>query len=88
MRTAQGRRYRDICDGLIAEFASANPVALRELAGLKFSELIQAEVVKGDAKAREDLVRVSHLISRREVALRDTGAPRDFSGISLTPFIE
>ena len=37
MRTERGRRYRDIVDALIAEFGSSNAVALRELAGLKFS---------------------------------------------------
>jgi hypothetical protein len=57
MRTRRGRRWRDIVDALISEFGSSNPVGLRELAGLKFSlEETQAEVVKGNGKAREDLV--------------------------------
>ena len=72
MRTERGRRYRDIVDALIAEFGSSNAVALRELAGLKFSlEQTQAAVVAGDARAREDLVRLSNLITRREGAMRE-----------------
>src|SRR5271154_63231 len=78
MRTQRGRRYRDIVDALIAEFGMANPVGLRELAGLKFSlEQVQGEVVKGSARAREDLVRLSNLVARREQAMSQAGAPRD-----------
>jgi hypothetical protein len=78
MRTGRGRRWRDIVDALIAEFGSANPVGLRELAGLKFSlEETQAEVVKGNGKAREDLVRLSNLLARREAAMRSAGGQRD-----------
>ncbi len=78
MRSPRGRRYRDIVDALIAEFGSANPVGLRELAGLKFTlEQTQASVVAGDERAREDLVRISNLVARREREMRSTGAPRD-----------
>ena len=78
MRTQRGRRYRDIVDALIAEFGTANPVGLRELAGLKFSlEQTQADVIRGIASAREDLVRLSNLVARRETTLRQAGAPRD-----------
>jgi hypothetical protein len=76
MRTSAGRRYRDIVDALAVEFGAAvNPVALRELAGLRYTlEQTQAAVVAGDARARSDLVRVSNLIARRELSLRETSA--------------
>lgn len=78
MRSARGRRYRDIVDALIAEFGSTNPVGLRELAGLKFTlEQTQASVVAGDERAREDLVRISNLVARREREMRSAGVPRD-----------
>jgi hypothetical protein len=73
MRTSAGRRYRDIVDQLAAEFGAVNPVALRELAGLRYTlEQTQAAVVAGDARARSDLVRVSNLIARRERELRES----------------
>jgi len=73
MRTERGRRYRDIVDSLIAEFGKSNPVGLRELAGLKFTlEQTQAAVVAGDqGRAREDLVRISNLVARREAVMRE-----------------
>lgn len=78
MRTERGRRYRDIVDALIAEFGASNPVGLRELAGLKFTlEQTQASVVAGDDRAREDLVRISNLVARREAALRASGTQPD-----------
>jgi hypothetical protein len=71
MRTSAGRRYRDIVDQLAIEFGAVNPVALRELAGLRYTlEQTQAAVVAGDARARSDLVRVN-LIARRELSLRE-----------------
>jgi hypothetical protein len=74
MRTSAGRRYRDIVDALAIEFGVAvNPVALRELAGLRYTlEQTQAAVVAGDARAPSDLVRVSNLIARRERELRES----------------
>jgi hypothetical protein len=71
-RSQEARRFRDIVDVLLAEFgAGADPVALRELAGLKLScEVTQAALLNGDAKARSDLVRISNLVSRRERELR------------------
>ena len=72
MQTSGGRRYRDIVEQIAAEFGAANPLALRELAGLKYTlERTQADVVLGDARAREDLVRLSNLVTRREQALRE-----------------
>jgi hypothetical protein len=88
MRTERGRRYRDIVDALIAEFGSSNPVGLRELAGLKFTlEQTQAAVVAGDDRAREDLVRISNLVARRETAMREAARPaRDWTP-SLAEYI-
>ena len=72
MRSAGGRRYRDLVDQLVSRFGGANLEAVRELAGLRFSlEQCQASVVNGDAHAREDLVRLFNLIGRREKVLRD-----------------
>jgi hypothetical protein len=71
MRSPRGRRYRDIVDALIVEFGASNPVGLRELAGLKFTlEQTQVAIVAGDQSAREDLVRISNLVARRECAMR------------------
>ncbi len=72
MRSPRGRRFRDIVETLMAEYgADCDPVRLREVAGLKFSaEETQARVVHGDARAVEDLVRLSNLIARRETELR------------------
>ncbi len=72
MRSAGGRRYRDLVDQLVSQFGDANLEAVRELAGLRFSlEQCQASAVNGDAHAREDLVRLFNLIGRREKVLRD-----------------
>jgi hypothetical protein len=73
MRTSAGRRYRDIVDQLAAEFGAVHPVALRELAGLRYTlEQTQPAIVAGDARARTDLVRISNLIARRERELRES----------------
>jgi hypothetical protein len=88
MRTERGRRYRDIVDALIAEFGSSNPVGLRELAGLKFTlEQTQAAVVAGDERAREDLVRISNLVARREAVMREGARPARDSTPSLDEYL-
>lgn len=70
MRSPHGRRFRDIVNGLVAEFGEADVTRLRELGGLKYSlEQVQAAVVAGDSRACEDLVRLSNLIARREAEL-------------------
>lgn len=85
MRSAGGRRYRDLVDQLVSRFGDANLEAVRELAGLRFSlEQCQASVVNGDARAREDLVRLLNLIGRREKELgadqqRNPVAPTDLA---------
>jgi hypothetical protein len=88
MRTERGRRYRDIVDALIAECGSSNPVGLRELAGLKFTlEQTQAAVVAGDDRAREDLVRISNLVARREAVMREAARPARDSTPSLDEYL-
>src|SRR5580658_2449638 len=88
MRTQRGRRYRDIVDALITEFGPANPVGLRELAGLKFTlEQTQAAVVAGDPRAREDLVRISNLVARREREMRGASLSRGDAGPTLADII-
>jgi len=76
-RSPRARRYRDVVDALIGEFGLHDPVAIRELAGLKITlEMTQGQVVAGDSRAREDLVRVSNLIARREKEMRDAKLAR------------
>jgi hypothetical protein len=66
-----GLRYRDLVEDIIAKFGAVSPVELRELAGLQYAlEQTQADVVLGDARARDDLVRISNLVARRENELR------------------
>jgi hypothetical protein len=75
MRTRAGQRYRQVVEALVAEFGSANKIALRELAGLRVAlEQTQAAIVAGDTKARTDLVRISNLVARRERELRESSA--------------
>jgi hypothetical protein len=70
-RSAEGKRYRDLLDSLIMEFGAHDPIRLRELAGLKYTqELTQAAAIKGDSTACENLVRLCNLVSRRERELR------------------
>jgi hypothetical protein len=74
MRTQRGRRYRDIVDAVIGEFGAAGDGAIRELAGLRFTqEELQASIVNGtasNARGHADLVRLSTLIARRENEMR------------------
>jgi hypothetical protein len=78
-RSQEARRYRDLVDAVLGEFGSAaDPVAVRELAGLKLSvEITQAALVNGDPKARNDLVRLSNLAKRAERELRASSAVAD-----------
>src|SRR5271166_1347942 len=65
-RSERGRRWRDLLEGLIAEYGTADPEKLREVAALRLSlEATQAAVVNGDILRSEDLVRLANLISRR-----------------------
>jgi hypothetical protein len=75
MRSAAGRKWRDIVDCIIAEFGNAHPEAVRELAGLRFTrERVQSDLVAGNNRAAEDLVRLGRLIHRLEVTMRQSRA--------------
>jgi len=67
LRSLAGRRFSDIYDGLAVEFSGADPERIREITVLKF-ELEKAQAA--GSLSLEDLVRMSHLIERREKALR------------------
>jgi hypothetical protein len=70
-RTRLGRRYQDIVQALAAEYGGVNPVALRELATLRFTlEREQGAIVAGDVRSVEQLVRLTNTIERKERALR------------------
>ena len=89
MRSAAGRRWRDIVDGIIAEFRSANPEAIRELAGLRFTrERVQSDLVAGNNRAAEDIVRLGRLINRREQVLRQQAVDsRSAQPMSLAEYL-
>jgi hypothetical protein len=71
-RTAHGRRFRDLTDELAGEYGQASASALREIAGIKLAvEVATAAAIGGDARARQDLVRLSNLAKRAERDLRD-----------------
>ena len=71
-RSPRGRRWRDLLDGLIAEYGTSYPEKLRSLAVLKLSlEATQEAVLRGDILRSEDIVRLENLIGRRE---RELGA--------------
>jgi hypothetical protein len=73
MRTKAGLRYREIVEALVAEFGSANKIALRELAGHRYSlEQVQALIVAGDVRAHNDAVRLANLIARKEREMRES----------------
>jgi hypothetical protein len=75
MRSTAGRRFVDLVDAALAQFGASNTEAIRELAGLKFTlEQTQAAVVAGDARAKEDMVRIARLIDRREATMRQAAA--------------
>lgn len=70
-RTREGRRYQDVVASIAREFPGAEPVALRELASLKFTlEREQGAVVFGEQPSLEGIVRLTHAIERKERALR------------------
>jgi hypothetical protein len=71
-RSRGGRRYQDIVEALAAEYPGANPVALRELATLRFTlEREQGAIVSGgDQRSLEDLIRLTNSVERKERALR------------------
>jgi hypothetical protein len=66
-RTHAGRLFGDLFDSVAAEFPGADGLRVRQVALLKF-ELEKARAA--GTLTLEDLVRTSHLIERREKALR------------------
>jgi hypothetical protein len=64
MRSAAGRRWRDLVDSVIAQFGDSNTEAILEQT--------QAAAVAGDPKARTDIVRLSRLIEKKESVLRQS----------------
>ncbi len=71
LRSQEGRRYRAIVEELVAEYGQKELTRLRELAGLRISlEIVQVEAMRGSVRAREDSVRISNIICRRETELR------------------
>ncbi len=79
MRSPTGRRYRSLFLELVGEYGEAELTRISELAGLKLTlERTQAETINGAdwraLRAREDLVRISNLIARREGELRSRRA--------------
>jgi hypothetical protein len=73
MRSDQGRRFRDIAALVIAEHGpDLDATRVRELAGIRLAiEVATAAAIGGDAKARQDIVRLSNLAARKERELRE-----------------
>lgn len=71
MRSQEAKVFVARLKEVAAEYPDGEPSRLREIAGLRVAlEQVQLEVLKGNGKAREDLVRISNLISRRENELQ------------------
>jgi hypothetical protein len=88
MRSAAGRRFRDLVDGALAEFGASSTESIRELAGLKFTrELTQSAIIGGDTKATEHLVRLGRLIASLEATMRDAAAAAKAKTPSLSEYI-
>jgi len=70
-RSAQGKRYRDIIDGVVSEFGSAELSLVREVAGLRYViEREQAALITDEERSPENLVRLQNVCSRKERELR------------------
>ncbi len=75
LRSQEGKRYAAVIAELIEEYGDAELTRLRELAGLRISlELAQVKSMRGSLKGREDSVRLSNMIMRREAELRSRSA--------------
>ena len=72
MRSRRARRLKKILSDLIAEFGSARPHALRELAGyrLALDAAVETNVLVNKPVTREDAVRMSNVAARIERELR------------------
>jgi hypothetical protein len=77
MRSQEAKVFLARLEEVTREFPYGDPARLREIAGLRVAlEQTQLEVLRGNARAREDLVRISNLISRREGELNTRQAVR------------
>ena len=65
MRSVDGRRFADIFDGLVQEFADADPARIRDIAILRFAA--EKALAVGNF---EDVVRLHNTIERKELRLR------------------
>jgi hypothetical protein len=65
MRSVDGRRFADIFDGLVQEFADADPARIRDIAVLRFAA--EKALSVGNF---EDVVRLHNTIERKESRLR------------------
>ena len=73
MRSSRGRRYKATVAAVIAEFGLIHPRLLRELAGMRFIlDEAQGAAISGDIHAREDWLKISDLVARREAQMRET----------------
>ncbi len=87
-RTRGGRRYFDIVESLSKEFPGAEPVALRELASLRFTqEMEQGAIIRGEQASPESLIRLSHAIERKERAMRASSRKRLATPTPLGEFL-
>jgi hypothetical protein len=83
-RSRVGRRFTDLVEAALVEFGSHDLDKIRALASLRVSlEQAQHEVLSGDAAVREDLVRLSNLVAKREKELRLAMRQHDASKVSV-----
>jgi hypothetical protein len=71
MRSQEAKVFVARLEEVAAEFPDGEPSRLREIAGLRVAlEQTQLEVLKGNGKARDDLVRLNNIVARREGELQ------------------
>jgi hypothetical protein len=84
MKSQHGRRFRDIVEALLAEYGDVDSARLREVATLRLTlEMAQGAAISGDAAAADNIVRLSHLIERKEKVLRARRRPKHESAPTL-----
>jgi hypothetical protein len=72
MRSRRGRRYKATAAAVIAEHGLLHPTALRELVALKFIvDEARDQAISGDQRARQDWLKLSDLVARRESQIRE-----------------
>lgn len=88
MKSQPGRRFRDIVEALIVEFGDVDTARLREVATLRLTlEMAQSAAISGDAAAADNIVRLSHLIERKEKVLRARRRPKHESAPTLADIV-